>query len=74
MTRCQLCKDYPEGTACAVPDCPGRAFRHISGSAQRPDDLDAWLDSINADLLREVEAAEAKQSGTVSFHIGGISK
>lgn len=62
MTRCRICQDYPEGTSCSLADCPGRAFKLLG-------DLDAWLESINADLMRDIE-----QNESVSFHIGGSSK
>ena len=68
MNRCLVCKDYPEGTACSLAGCPGRAFKLLPTAAQ-PDDIDAWLEGINADLIRDIE-----QNESVSFHIGGSSK
>ena len=70
MTRCLLCKEYPEGTSCALTGCPGRAFR-LSPVPYRPDSFEDWLQSINDQLFREVAASEnLNHSEHESYHNG----
>lgn len=61
-------------TRSSLADGDSWPFRFLARVPYHPDNLDDWLEGINDQLLREVDALEVNQSESVSFHIGGISK
>jgi len=49
MMLCAVCNDYPEGTACTMTGCPGRAFWFAS-IPNNPANFDDWHDAIRENI------------------------